>query len=820
MTKRYAVLVGVLLVGLGVLVSAYAQERTGAWVDEIIAVQEPSTDAAVLQLEIGGLDIYASTVSNPEIAARVDASPNLTGPRSFGSYTELTFNPAGPEFEDGRLNPFAVPRIREAMNWLIDRDFIVQEIYGGLAVPKYFPITAAFPDYARLVDVVRALEIRYAHNPELAREVITEEMRALGAELVGGRWQYRGQPVDIIVLIRPEDERREIGDYVASLLENLGFTTTRDYRPAAEASPIWFSGNPAEGRYHIYTGGWITTVVSRDQAGNFDFFYTDRGLPSPLWQAYRPAPEFDEVSSRLDRRDFRSVEERRELFARALELAMQDSVRVWVADRQAITPHRADVAVTADLAGAISGSWLWPFTVRRVGQEGGTINVALPSMLTEPWNPIGGSNWIFDQMMIRATSELGIMPDPFTGLYWPQRIERAEVTVQEGLPVGASLDWVSLDFAPEIRVPADAWIDWDPVAQRFITVGEKHPEGLTALRKSVVYYPEDLFATVAYHDGSPFSIADIVIGMILTFDRAKEESAIFDAAYVPAFRSFQEQFRGVRIVQRNPLVIETYSNQWALDAEQTGLNVNTWWPHYDFGPGAWHNLAVGILAEAEQELAFTQAKADRLGIDRMNMIAGPSIPVLDRFLQQAAAENFIPYAPTLSQFISPAEAQARYANLQAWRDDKGHYWLGTGPFFLERAFPVERTVQLLRNPNFPDLATKWERFEEPRIAEVDVDGPSLVTIGAPAEFEVFITFRDELYPVADISEVKYLVFDATGELALVGEAEAVEDGLWRIVLDADATARLPEGASRLEVAVAPLIVSIPTFESLEFVTVQ
>jgi hypothetical protein len=52
---------------------------------------------------------------------------------SSGSYNELSFNPTGPVWEStGKLNPFAVARVREAMNYLIDRNFIVQEIYGGL----------------------------------------------------------------------------------------------------------------------------------------------------------------------------------------------------------------------------------------------------------------------------------------------------------------------------------------------------------------------------------------------------------------------------------------------------------------------------------------------------------------------------------------------------------------------------------------------------------------------------------------------------------------------------------------------------------------
>jgi len=67
------------------------------------------------------------------------------------------------------------------------------------------------------------------------------------------------------------------------------------------------------------------------------------------------------------------------------------------------------------------------------------------------------------------------------------------------------------------------------------------------------------------------------------------------------------------------------------------------------------------------------------------------------------------------------------------------------------------------------------------------------------------------------AEVEYLVFDATGALAFSGATEAVEDGLVEIVLGADRTAELEAGSHRLEVIVAPRVVSIATFGSLEFV---
>ncbi|MFU8770989.1 MAG: ABC transporter substrate-binding protein [Anaerolineales bacterium] len=796
-------------------------DRTGAWLDTVVFIEEPSADAAVTRLEVGDIDVYAYTVGNPEVAARVAASPAIKSVRSFGSYNELTFNPAGPVFEGtGKLNPFAVPRIREAMNILIDRSYITQEIMGGLGAPRWHGFNNASNDYAMLADVAKALEREYAYDFDRAYEIIAEEMEALGASLVGGTWQFEGEPVEIILLIRTEDERREIGDYVGNQLEEAGFVAVRDYKTSGEASPIWISGDPNDGLFHIYTGGWITTVVPRDLADNFEFFYTPRGIPWPLWLAYTPVPEFDEIAQRLDTADFTTLEERRELMARAMELALEDSVRIWLADRAAIAPMRNEVMIGADLYGSVAGSNIWSYTLKREGEIGGSMTVAMPGMLTEPWNPFDGSNWIYDMMLIRGSAERALNPDPYTGLWWPQRIERGEVIIQEGLPVGKTLDWVSLEFAPEIQVPDDAWVDWDAEEQVFITSGELYPEGRTALRKSTVYYEEDLFDKVKWHDGSSFSIADIVFNMITKFDRAKEESAIYDDAKLGPFGSFMATLRGIRIASEDPLVIETWSDYWTLDAE---LLVDTWWPSFTSlsfaqGTGGWHNTTLGIMAEAKELAAFSSAKAEELEVEWMSYIAGPTIEILAEQLEEAHEAGYIPYENTLGNYITAAEAQARWDNLANWYDARGHFWLGTGVYFLERAFPVEKTVIFRRFLDHPDPADKWDRFAEPMLAEIELDGPGRVTIGDEATFEVYVEFQGEPYLLDDLVGVKFILFDASGELAASGDAEAIEDGYFEVVLPADLTADLEAGSNLLEVVVISKMVAVPSADSMSFVT--
>jgi peptide/nickel transport system substrate-binding protein len=309
-------------------------------------------------------------------------------------------------------------------------------------------------------------------------------------------------------------------------------------------------------------------------------------------------------------------------------------------------------------------------------------------------------------------------------------------------------------------------------------------------------------------------MGDFVMGMILTFDQGKADSAIFDEAAAETLAAFQDHFKGVKVVSTDPLVIETYDDLYNLDAE---VGISTWWPNYTYGPGAWHNLALGIQADAEKKLAFSADKAEKNTVEWMSYIAGPSLEILKANLDAQVAAPTLPYAATLGQYVTAEEATARFANLAAWYEARGNFWLGTGPFYLYRVFPVEQTVTLQRNPDFPDMAEKWARFGEPMLATVEVDGAGQVPAGTEAVFDVFVTAMDAPYPSAEVATVKYLVFDGTGALVGSGDATMVAEGQYQVTLGADVTGAFTSGAYKLEVAVAVTPVSVPGFGSLEFI---
>lgn len=795
--------------------------RMGGWVDEI-DVSVVSTDSVITQLQAGAIDIYAAGLSSRDLPTIKEAE--LCYSTANGTYYDIQFNPAGPIFENGEFNPFSNRKIREAVNYMIDRDYIVQEAFSGGALPKFFAITTQFPDYADLADKARELETKYAYNLEKADEIITAEMEGMGAAKVDGKWQYEGQPVSLIFLIRSDGDgtRLVMGEYISAQFEKLGFTVDRQLKTGSEASPIWNGTDPKEGKWHMYTAGWGATVIDRDQSNIFQEMYLPTSAQAfAAFQQNVADPEFQELGDRLYNADYASAEERHEMMARALELSLQDSLQVFLVDSKEYIPYNCNLIATADLAAGVESAKIYPFTLRFKDQEGGTVKWATQDFLfSEPYNPIAGTNTTSDKGPIQATASEDVMFDPFTGYVWPLRLERAEITVQEDLPVTKTLDWVTLDTAAEITVPGDAWVDWDAASQTFITADTKYPEGLTALAKVVEYFPEDLYETVKWHDGSPFSVADVVMAQIMQFDRAKEESVVYDAQAVPVAETFLQTFKGFKIISEDPLVVEFYTDLYSLDAELITVQNTRVWPAYTNNneESAWEFIAIANMAEAAGELAYSSEKAAEMEIEQTSYIGGPSLEILSKYLDQAISEQYIPYAPTLSQYMTAEEAVARYEALKAWYGEHGHFKIGTGPYYFDKAYLTEKSLVLKHFADYPDSAARWANYDAPKIADVILDGPGQVKIGEEAVYNVYVTFEDEPYPMSEMKNVKFLLYDGTGAVVYVGEAEAVVDGEYKVVLPADVTAKLEAGSNKLEIAVVPSVVCQPTFTSLDFVT--
>ena len=376
------------------------------WLDEIdISVVDGAS--AISQIQAGAIDFYSFTLASDQFPAIEDAG--LPYAKSVGGYYGFSFNPA--VFDDTtRLNPFSNRKIREATNWLIDREYLNQEIYAGGSLPKLLPITTQLAEYTNLIDTARALESEYAYNPDRAKEVIDAEMPGMGAELgADGKWQFNGEPVTLAFMIRPDGDgtRKPMGDYFANQLETVGFTVDRQYKTSSEAFAIWLDTPAQDGQWSLYTAGYSPSGLGtlRDESANIQQSYLNTRV-----QAGEPYisnvsdPEFQKLGDDLAKGVYVEKEARDAAMRRALELSLEDSLFVWTIEQQVYSPYSDKVQVAYDLATGYEGTNVGPYNLRLKDQEGGTLKIGTNDLFSQPWNTIAGSSGVWDVGVMHATT--------------------------------------------------------------------------------------------------------------------------------------------------------------------------------------------------------------------------------------------------------------------------------------------------------------------------------------------------------------------------------------------------------------------------------
>jgi len=158
------------------LLGAAAAHGAGTNVDSVKFIQYLDENTALEEVRNGNLDIYYYRISSD----RIEGTQSREGLKVFdstgGSYSIL-INPA----ETGEFNPFFFRDVRFALNYLVDRNLIVNELmggYGGPMISNYGPFD---PEYLTLLDQLEEFQFRY--NTELEEQVSSDTLLANGAEV-------------------------------------------------------------------------------------------------------------------------------------------------------------------------------------------------------------------------------------------------------------------------------------------------------------------------------------------------------------------------------------------------------------------------------------------------------------------------------------------------------------------------------------------------------------------------------------------------------------------------------------------------------------
>ena len=730
-------------------------------------------DRAPRDLEADQMDLYLFSLKTAA-AQRLRGNDRFSLFEAPASTVSLLLNPA--PAVAGDLNPFSIPEVRRAVQFLVDREFIAREIYRGMARPMLTHVSSHDYDYLTVFDIARGSGITY--DPEYGRELIAQAMRDAGATMSGGVWSYNGQPIRVRFIARVEDERRDVGDLVRRELERAGFMVNVTYRPFAAAVMSVYSTDPQAFEWHVYTEGWGRSAPTRYDFSNVNQMTAPWLGNMPGWKEVGfwqyEQDELDELGQRLFRGEFAGRDERDRIYRRMTELGLDESVRIWIATATNSFPAQAGLAgVTLDITAGPRSPW----TLREAHVPGKTdLRVGHLWVWTErtTWNPVGGFGDVYSTDIWRYVSDPAIWNHPFTGLPMPVRVD---FDVRTAGPRGT------------IPVPAGAVI-WNADTDRWESAA-----GRTATSRVVYDYSK--FFQSTWHHGIQISMADVVYGLVQSYELAYDrDKTRIETALGVTSRPYLDTFKGFRILDANR--IEVFVDFWHFEeayiasyATPSGLGM------------PWEILAaMDDLVFNQRRGAYSDTAASRFNVPWISLVMERDAQLVQRTLQTLRQSRFVP--PNAFQvgdrnLMTADQAVARYDAALAWHRQYGHLVISNGPYYLAAYDPPAQYAELraFRDPTYPFKAGDWLFGTPPSLQIVTPTVPDIAP-GSEARISVTVSGSGNL-------DLRYVMVDPTdGSVVASGTATPAggsgANRTFTVTIPATTTNQLWPGLYRLHLA--------------------
>jgi peptide/nickel transport system substrate-binding protein len=771
--------------------------------------------------------LYYYSTQAQLLAAQSD--PNLGLITVAGSFEDMLINPSplNATASATLFNPFSVVGVRTAVNFAIDRGYIASQIYGGAAFPQTAVESSQSPEYARNPVFFASVEAQYAYNPAKAKAMVTDALTGQpNVAFTGGQWTYKGAPIVIQLLARVEDQRHQIGDYVAAQLRALGFQVNEQVIDVNFAINTVYNGDPTSGAWMAYTEGFGTTgLTAWPDTDPFQFYCGGQG--DLFFKAngglYSPPVVLNDACDRLRRGLYVSVADRQSLFQTATSEGIKESVRVWLAAGATFPYNKKTTApFVYDLAGGP-----WSMYATRSAQlmdasgtklTGGTLNVGNRRQFSSNWEPWSqnGFSFLYDILPFYAFADLGTFPDPHTGLYLPIRSKFAVTTAGP---------------TDKLDIPATAYVfNATKVGASYLNTWQQVGAGKKATSK-VVYD----FTFGPWHDGAPMSMDDVLYAVALTarLDHgdlfAKDSLAASSAAQL-----FELTFRGLEKVDATHLAV--YLDYWHVDP--TVIAATGDGPGVLFPSTSWDESELAMRTVLTNWTAVDKSTGNAKGIPGLDLSKGRTIGFMDRELASNVTTSGLTvtvpagFGATSPFAISVANATARWAALgnptTGWRFDSGTYYSSNGPYFIHKIDTTANSIELWNfdttstpsaKGNYPYFADHWESLIVPKVPATALSGPSLIITGEAATFNMTSTLQGAAY---DSVSSQYIVLNpATNSVVASGQPTRIGSGKFQVNLSGAQTAgSLGPGAFTLETITVGAEAAVPSFSTASFIAIS
>src|SRR3989442_8543653 len=755
----------------------------GGIVDQVQWFTQRDASQALLQLDTNQMDIYAGSLITQAQVQAAHADPAIRTTDSYGWDTDLFVNPVpvNQSLAPGVFNPFAIREIRQAMNYLIDRNYINEEIFGGYGHPHATIWTNVSPEVTRDPFFFRDLNRENEPNYTRAHAMVSDGLNASGATYNVTAWFWHGNPITINVIERVEDRRHLIGQYVSTQLRALGLQVNEVVVNGASALGIVYSGPPDTGAWMLYTEASVSTNLPAWPDG--DLAYWDcGGEGSPIWMLYVPPPALQAVCAKLANGNYTSVAERKALVERGAQLALNESVRVWLL---ADEPFVYSTRVTGRISGFNEGPWN-ALSIRNAlfGTPGCTLRVGDRLFLVSPWQPWEGFTLVYDQIVGSAFMDSGVTTHPYTGEY---------------IPVRAAFQIATAGRNGTLSVPSNATV-FNTTTNTWVSVGP----GITAASEVTFNYT---FGN--WHHAVAMNMNDVLYGVSLIARRARGDVAAHDPDAVGAHdRTFDRLFRGLQV--ENSTTMKIFIDYRHLDPSFIAATADVW-PTTPWEVG---ELAMATVIRDHTRVSQNSASNDGLRV--IDLTQGATISFMDNELASGnITTGWRP--PGFSGLISSAEAQARWSALQSWRTSYGNYFPSNGPYMLTAVDPVNRQAVLSNFTSYPLAPNHWDSLLSPAVPSLAIAPIANVGIGWKAQVDISTSLGGQPYNNAT---VWYRIVQPNTTVVLLSrQANRTGPGSWVADLNASFTGNLNPGSYDFEAAAVGREASEAVFANRTFLVV-
>ncbi|MCX8227380.1 MAG: ABC transporter substrate-binding protein [Sulfitobacter sp.] len=268
--------------------------------DEIIIriIKDPS--ALLIAMENGEADIYPFMAGAQEIKRLSDVDAlevTADGYAAVGPINWLAFNTESPKLSD--------VRVRQAIGYAVDREFITKALHRGVSSPQRGPIIESSPFFDETIEA-------YDVDLEKANALMAEAGFAEGMELT----------IDYIP--GPKEQQQSVAEYMKSQLKKIGIDVTVR---AAPDFPTW-AGRVASHDFELSMDvvfNWGDPVI-----GVHRTYLSDNIIKGVIWsntQSYAN-PKVDELLNaaavELD------MDKRKALYAEFQQIVAQDLPIYWI----------------------------------------------------------------------------------------------------------------------------------------------------------------------------------------------------------------------------------------------------------------------------------------------------------------------------------------------------------------------------------------------------------------------------------------------------------------------------------------------------------